>query len=149
LNPRLTGIVRQLCDEFRIEIIDGQSYPEIGQTRAVETLARIYRRHGETHLRMVLTTLAETANNKVLLDEVGLWMASDMVLVRGVDHIDSEWLDLWDRMPVGQLQYVCQDLSGLVPQRYALGGMVYERIYRTFGKDADQLDLFDDMRRPR
>jgi len=141
--------IRRLCDEFRIEIIDGHRYPEIGQTRAVETLARIYRRHGETHLRMVLTTLAETANNKALLDEVGLWMASDMVLIRGVDHIDSDWLDLWDRMPVGQLQYVCQDLSGLVPQRYALGGMVYERIFRRFGENADQLDLFDDMRRPR
>ncbi len=141
--------IRRLCDEFSIEIIDGHRYPEVGQTRAIETLSRICRRYGETHLRLVLSTLAETANNKVLLDEVGLWMASDMVRKSAplIEARAGEWLELWDAMPVGQLQFVCQDLSGLIPQRYALGGMVYERIFRRFGRDADQFDLFDDRRR--
>lgn len=144
IDPR----VQALCNEFGIRIIPGHRYPEIGETRAVETMARIMRRHGVDHLRLVLTTLAETANNKVLLDEVGLWMASDMVHARGANKIDGDWLDLWDRMPVGQLQFVAQELSGIIPQRYALGGMVFERIYREFGPDADQLDLLDDRRRP-
>jgi hypothetical protein len=142
--------IRRLCDEFSIEIIDGHRYPDIGQTRATETLARIYRRYGEEHLRMVLTTLAETANNKVLLDEVGLWAASDMVRKCAglIDDRAGEWLELWDAMPVGQLQFVCSALRGIVPQRFALGGMVYERIYRRFGPYADQPDLFDDRRKP-
>ncbi|UPT53375.1 hypothetical protein [Synechococcus phage Ssp-JY39] len=142
-DPRIPA----LCDEYGIRIIPGHRYPEIGETRAVETLARILRRYGEGHLRHVLTTLAETANNKALLDEVGLWMASDMVRARGAEKIDSDWLELWDRMPVGELQFVAQELSGVIPQRYALGGMVFERIYRRFGPDADQLDLLDDRRR--
>ncbi|MEO3387338.1 hypothetical protein [Mesorhizobium sp. CAU 1741] len=144
IEPRVVA----LCDEFGIRIIPGHRYPEIGETRAAETMARILRRHGEAHLRQVLTTLVETHNNKVLLDEVGLWMASDMVRVRGADKIDSDWLDLWDRMPVGELQFIAQGLSGIISQRYALGGMVFERIYKRFGPDADQPDLLDDRRQP-
>lgn len=138
--------IQRLCDEFDIVIVDRHRYPEIGQTRAVETLARIYRRYGEAHLRMVLTTLAETANNKVLLDEVGLWMASDMVrkCASLIEDRAGEWLELWDAMPVGQLQFVCHELRGAIPLRFALGGMVYERIFRRFG--SDQMDLFDDRR---
>ena len=141
--------IQRLCGEFGIRIVDRHRYPAIGETRAVETLARICRRHGEAHLRLVLSTLAETANNKVLLDEVGLWMASDMVRRNAalIEDRASEWLELWDAMPVGQLQYVAQDLRGVVSQRYALGGMVYERIFRRFGPNADQMDLFDDRRR--
>ncbi|MFC6487344.1 hypothetical protein [Nitratireductor sp. GCM10026969] len=139
--------IEALCREFGIEIIDRHRYPVPGQTRAVETMARIYRRHGETHLRMVLLTLMETANNRALLDEVALWMTSDMVRFRGLENIDSEWLELWDRTPVGQLQFICQELSGIVPQRYALGGMMFERVWRRFDKNADQLDLLDDRRR--
>jgi hypothetical protein len=36
---------------------------------------------GEDHARVVLMTLAETANNNSLLDEVEIWIASDMVKI--------------------------------------------------------------------
>ncbi|AMS41179.1 hypothetical protein [Aminobacter aminovorans] len=140
--------VHDLCAEFGIRIIDGHRYPEVGETRAVATLERILRRYGEGHLRLVLTTLAETANNKVLLDEVGLWMASDLIRACAgiVESRADDWLQTWDAMPVGELQFICQDLRGFVPQRTALGGMVYERIFRRFGQNAGQFDLFDDRR---
>jgi hypothetical protein len=140
--------VRRLCDEFGIAIVPKHRYPEPGQTRAVATIDRIYRRYGEDHLRLVLTTLVETANNKILLDEVGLWMASDMVLKCRpiIEDRAAEWLELWDAIPAGELQFVCQELRGVISQRFALGGMIYERIYRRFGPYADQPDLFDDRR---
>lgn len=141
--------IQRLCDEFGIRVIDKHRYPEPGETRAIETLARIYRRHGEGHLRLVLSTLMEAGNHKLLLDEVGLWMCSDMVLkCRGLIERDaSAWLEMWDRIPAGELQFMCQDLRGVIPQRFALGGMIYERIYRRFGPNADQLDLLDDRRK--
>jgi len=142
IDPR----VIDLCREFNVEIIPGTRYPEVGQTRAPDTLRRIIDRYGIEHARMVMTTLVETANNKALLDEVSLWMASDMIRFRGLDKIDSDWLDLWDATPVGRLQFICQELSGIVPQRYALGGMMFERIYHIFGPNADQLDMLDDRR---
>lgn len=144
IDPRVIA----LCDEFSIEIIGKSTYPQPGQTRAVETLLRILRRHGEAHLRLVLTTLRETANNHALLDEVGLWSASDMVRVFPTvieDHA-SEWLSLWDFMPVGQLQAIAQGCTGIVPVRYALDGMLIERIHSTFKDRADEPDLFDDRR---
>ncbi len=76
--------VQALCDEFGIEIIPAHRYPEIGQTRAVKTILRIIRRYGEDHARWVLRTLVETSNNKALIDETGLWAASDLVRAYGM-----------------------------------------------------------------
>lgn len=99
---------------------------------------------------MVLTTLRETANNHALLDEVGLWSASDMVRACPdiLEKHAGEWLELWDVMPVGPLQAIAQRLTGVVPVRYALNGMLYERIEGVFGPRATQPDLFDDRRSP-
>lgn len=141
--------VQRLCDEFGIRIIPGNRYPEIGETRAVETLARIHRRYGEDHLRWVMRTLTETANNKVLLDETGLWAASDLVRAYAdVIEADPEaWFEVWDKTPVGELQFSCHRLRGFVSQRAALAGMVHERLYRRFEVDQRQPDLLDERRR--
>ena len=145
---KIAADVIRLCAEFSIEIIGKSRYPEPGQTRATETIARILRRHGEPHMRMVLTTLRETANNHVLLDEVGLWSASDMVLAcpEIVEQRAGDWLDLWDKLPVGPLQATAQQLAGVLPVRYALDGMLFERIVGRFGPNFRQPDLFDDRR---
>lgn len=140
-DPRVAA----LCAEFGVEIVGKSRYPEPGQTRAPETIARILRRHGEAHVRLVLTTLRETSNNAALLDEVGLWAASDMIRAWPdlVEHHASDWLALWDRMEVGMLQFTAQRLRGVVPVRFALGGMLHERIDRQFGERAAEPDLFD------
>lgn len=96
IDPR----VQSLCDEFGVEIIPAHRYPEIGQTRAVRTILRIIRRHGEEHARWVLRTLVETSNNKAMIDETGLWAASDLVLAYWADlQADPEaWFQVWDQM---------------------------------------------------
>lgn len=140
--------ISSLCEEYGIKIVDRRRYPEIGETRAVVTMDRILRNYGEDHFRLVMSTLAETANNKACLDEFCLWMASDMVLANRhlIEKNPTAWLDLWDAIPLGRLQYIANDLSGIVPQRHAISGMVFERIYRRFGPNADQLDMLDDRR---
>lgn len=145
IDPR----VKALCDEFEIEIIGKSRYPEPGQTRSPETINRILRKHGEDHARLALSTLRETANNHVLLDEVGLWCASDMIRARPdvVERQAGEWLALWDQMPVGQLQAIAQTVSGVLPVRYVLDGMLLERIQGRFGDRFVEPDLFDDRRR--
>lgn len=140
--------VEAICTEFGIRIIPGHRYPEIGETRAVETMARIARRFGEGHLRLVLTTLAEAGNHKMLLDEVGLWATSDLVRVcaETIEKDAGAWLSCWDSIPAGELQFLCQDLSGKIPMRPALAGMIYERIWMRFGPRYEQPDLLDDRR---
>ena len=144
IDPR----VASLCAEFNVEIVGKSRYPEPGQTRAPETISRILRRHGEEHVRLVLTTLRETANNHALLDEVGLWTASDMVRAcpEVIEKQADEWLACWDAMPVGPLQAIAQKLAGTVPVRYALDGMLFERIAGRFGDRFTKPDLFDDRR---
>jgi hypothetical protein len=144
IDPR----VQALCDEFGVEVIPAHRYPDVGQTRAVKTIQRIMRRHGEAHMRLVMTTLAETANNRALLTEVSLWTVSDLIRAcpEIVETRSSDWLELWDECPVGELQFWTQDLAGIVPQRHALSGMIYERIVRRFGPRYMQPDLLDDRR---
>lgn len=141
--------ILRLCDEFGITIIPGFRYPEIGETRAVETLTRIYRRYGEDHLRWVLRTLTETANNKALLDEVSLWATSDLIRAYSdVIEADPEaWFECWDHAPVGELQFSLHRIRGFVPQRAALAGLVHERLYRRFEVDQSQPDLLDERKR--
>lgn len=132
IDPR----VKALCEEFGVEVIESTSYPKLGQTRAHGTIRNMIDTLGEAHARMVIMTLAETANNKCLLDEVGLWMASDMVKRFGpeIEKNASLWLDTWDRMPIGFLQSRAHELRGAVKPRFALGGMVYLMLRQVYGQ---------------
>lgn len=128
--------VKALCSEFNIEVIEGTSYPKLGQTRAHGTIRNMIDSLGIKHTRMVMMTLAETRNNLALLDEVGLWMASDMIKRFGpeIDKNASLWLDTWDRMPIGFLQSRAHELRGSVKPRFALGGMVYLMLRQVYGQ---------------
>jgi hypothetical protein len=119
-----------------IEAIEGTAYPRLGQTRAINTIRRIIDRYGEEHMRLVLRTLADTSNNKAVVDEIGLWMCSDMVMAfrDEIERDASLWLSVWDKIPVGYLHYVSQGLRGTVKRRDALSGMVYERLRRVYGQ---------------
>jgi hypothetical protein len=131
--------VKALCGEVGIECIEGTAYPRLGQTRAVNTIRRIIERFGEDHARLVLTTLAETVNNKAMVDETSLWMCSDLIRAfrTEIENDASRWLNAWDAIPVGYLQSVSQGLRGYVKQRDALGGMVYKELRKVYG----QMDL--------
>jgi hypothetical protein len=145
IDPRVFTI----CQEYGIAIVDGRAYPDIRQTRAVVTMERILRSRGEAHFRMVMSTLAETDNNQGQLDEYLFWAVSDLVEACHaiIEERPTEWLECFDKTPVGQLQFIARDLSGITHQRHALAGMLYERVVRVFGPNAAQGDLFDERRR--
>lgn len=145
----MTDRIASIAAEYGVRLIGKSRYPEPGETRAVATIDRILHRHGEGHLRLILSTLAETDNNKGMLDEHLLWATSDLIRACSgiVENRAGEWLQVWDAAPVGELQFIAHDLAGVVPQRYAIGGMVYERIVKVFGAGAAQMELFDDRRR--
>ncbi|MDQ0996895.1 hypothetical protein QFZ34_002077 [Phyllobacterium ifriqiyense] len=142
-----------LCEEFNIQIVPANVAPKIGETRAPRTIERIAKRHGEARARFVLGTLADTANNRVCLDETVLWAVNDMVTAAEknfpsivTDNVEA-WFQFFDSLPLGVLQYWCTDLEGVISKRHALGGMLYERMRRRFGDLAVQPDLLDDRRR--
>ncbi|MDX1240374.1 hypothetical protein GOL95_09965 [Sinorhizobium medicae] len=138
--------VYSLCEEYGITIVDGRAYPGIRETRAVVTMDRILSAKGEDHFRMVLSTVAETENNQGYIDKHLLWCVSDLVSTCHaiIEDRPMEWLEMFDAAPVAELQYIAKRLPH---QRFALVGMLYERVIRKFGPNATQGDLFDDRRR--
>lgn len=144
IDPR----VQELCREFDVTIIDKSRYPGPGETRAVGTLEKIINRHGMEHARLVMTTLAETENNKAALEAAAFGAASDLIRARPEWVEDaSKWLAVWDRCPVGELQALTHELRGFVSMRGALAGLIYERLWRAYGPRSIQPDLLDDRRR--
>jgi hypothetical protein len=145
--------VQAVCAEFSIRIVPANVVPGIGETRAPVTLEKIKRKHGIDHMRFVVGTLAETANNRALLDETVFWVVSDMVRAFRknfpiiMENDVGKWYEFWDALPVGTLQLWCLDLEGITSKRRALDGMIFERAKRTFGPLYSQPDLLDDRRR--
>lgn len=146
IDPRVV----ELCREFNVEIIGKSNYPRIGQTRAVGTLHKIIEGRGMIHAREVMTTIADTSNNRASLDAEVFGAVSDLLLACAVWYEEdaSRWLEVFDACPVGELQAVAHDLRGFVPVRAALAGLIYERVWRAFGPRYLQPDLLDDRRRP-
>ncbi len=119
--------VRSICAEFEIEIIPSNEYPKPGQTRCMATMCRILQHHGEWHLRLVISTLAETKGNQGLINEVSLWAVSDLSLACAgwIEEHAGEWLEAWDAIPLGWMMWRCQELVPIIKQRHALVGMMY------------------------
>lgn len=136
-----------IFEEFGIEIVPANVVPATGQTRAVATLQRIINRHGEEHARFTIMALADCANNKAALDETGIWATSDVILAFRKNYPDlmeknvTRFLEFFDRVPVGMLQYWCFGLDGITNKRAALVGLIWERACRVFGEP--QGELFD------
>ncbi|WP_037436207.1 DUF3102 domain-containing protein [Sinorhizobium fredii] len=125
------ALVRSICAEFEIEIVPANVFPMPGQTRAVATMCRILRNHGEGHFRLVMTTLAETKDNQGLIDEHSLGAVSDLVRAcpEWVEKRTSEWLEWWDKLPLGWIMYSVSHLRGVSQQRHALAGAIYHRLW--------------------
>lgn len=136
-----------IFEEFSIRIVPANVVPAVGETRAVATLHRIAKRHGEEHARFVVMTLADCANNKAALDETGLWATSDIILAfrknypQIMENDVTRFLSFFDAVPVGMLQYWCYGLDGITNKRAALVGLIWERACRVFGEP--QGELFD------
>jgi len=142
-----------VCEEFQITIVPANVAPQISQTRAPATLEKIKKKHGLDHMRFVVGTLAETANNRALLDETVFWVVSDMVRAFRknfptiMENDVAKWYEFFDALPLGTLQLWCLDLEGITSKRRALDGMIFERAKRVFGPLYSQPDLLDDRRR--
>ncbi|MCE6073658.1 hypothetical protein GOZ89_09650 [Agrobacterium vitis] len=142
--------VEAILSEFEVEIVPKNVMPKPGQTRAVASVDRIRRRHGEAHARFVIMTLVETADNRAALDETALWATSDIILAFKKNHpalMENDldrFFSFFDQVPVGRLQLWCFGLDGITSKRAALVGLIWERACRLFGNS--QPDLQDDRR---
>lgn len=130
------AIVRSICAEFEIEIVPKNVYAKPFQTRAVITLMQLLQTRGEEHLRLVLTTLAETKGAQAPLEAYVIWAASDLVTACSdfIERDASAWLEKWDRLPLGWIMYATSHLRGMTDQRRALTGAIYMYLFKDCGE---------------
>jgi hypothetical protein len=134
-----------IFEEFGVIVVPKNVVPAVGQTRAVATLHRIIKRYGQDHARFVVMVLADASNNRAALDETGIWATSDIILAFKKNYPDmmenevTRFLEFFDRVPVGMLQYWCFGLDGITNKRAALVGLIWERACRVFGNSQGQL----------
>lgn len=144
---------RETFQQHGITVVPANVIPGPRCTRAVATLERIKNRHGEVHARFVVLTLSDTANNHAEINETALWAVSDIVRAaeKSYPHLMTHDLERWfaffDAIPLGQLEFWCLSLDGVISKRHALVGMIWERMERQFGDLAVQPDLLDDRRK--
>lgn len=126
------ALVRSICAEFEIEIVPANVYAKPFQTRAVNTLIQIMQTRGEEHLRLVLTTLAETKGAQAPLEAYVIWAASDLVTACAefIERDASAWLEMWDSLPLGWIMYATSHLRGITDQRRALTGAIYMYMFK-------------------
>ncbi|WOS62172.1 DUF3102 domain-containing protein [Sinorhizobium fredii] len=126
------SVVRSILAEFEIEIVPANVAAKPYQTRAVNTLKQILQTRGEEHLRLVLTTLAETKGAQAPLEAYVIWAASDLVTACSefIERDASAWLEMWDRLPLGWIMYATSHLRGITDQRRALTGAIYMYMFK-------------------
>ncbi|TRB03460.1 hypothetical protein EXN61_21580 [Agrobacterium tumefaciens] len=145
-HPRAEAIFA----EHGIAVVPAHVMPAVGQVRSVSTLQRILKKRGEEHARFVVMTFAETENSKASINEYSLWAVSDLVLLAEKNFPElvttdvESWFRFFDGLPFGWVQLWAADMDGIVPKRFAMVGMIYERMKRYFGPLRVQPDMFDD-----
>lgn len=141
---------RAILAEFGIEPVHPSGHTMPGQTKAVANLQKIVRARGYDHARFVIMTWKETMIRKTILDASTMWAFSDVILAVERNFPDllgrdvERFFAFIDAIPVGWLQSWAKDVDGIIPRRFAIGGMLYERAKRVFG--IEQADLLDDRR---
>ncbi len=129
IQPQHCGkpTAQDLCDEFAVDIVPKNIYPMPGQTRAVASIERLIRNHGEGHAWLVLCILAEGKGNNALIDETSLSAISSIVTACQdmIEADTSAFLELFDHVPIGPLMAMANELRGVVHQGHALAGMLH------------------------
>lgn len=137
--------------EFGVTVIPPSGHIQPGTTKAVANLQKIVRKRGFDHARMIVMLWRETNLRMIPMDSPTLWAMSDTLLLmeRNFPHVlasDAESLfKLVDGLPMGWLQAWSREVDGVIPRRFAIGGMIFERMKRIFG--IEQPDLLDDRAR--
>lgn len=141
-----------ILNELGVTVVPKSVMPRPGQTRSVGTLQRIIRRHGAEHGRLVVMVIVESTNNLAALDEASLGAVSDILLAIRRSYPDiyvndmTKVFEFFDVTPIANIRAIFTDgVDGIIPRRFALGGMLWERVVRVFGQP--QMDILDDRRK--
>jgi hypothetical protein len=122
ISPELAALLAEL----EITVRPTHAYRAPMTTMAVETMESILSQYGYAHLKMVLMSIAETANNKRELVAPTIWAVSD--LVRAHPHWTqraSDWFKAFDKVDLGKLLAFAKRNRDAVKPRAALATLLF------------------------
>lgn len=133
----MTTALARICADVGVEILPiDKGTPRAGQTTAKATLKRILVERGEGHLVQLLRTFVETENNGTRIDAFALLAISDIMLAYPA-WADSGlwWLEVFDRIDLGEIQRQAKANRDAVPQRHGIATMLYRELTAAFAAD--------------
>jgi hypothetical protein len=125
-----------ICTELGISIVPVTKQRGPMETYAVNTLARIASEHGEGHLRSVLLTIVETANNQRQLVAPVIWAVSDILLAHP-SWFGGELLDAMDAVDLADMHELAKANRRAAQPRQAMATMLFERLRERFGAQGE------------
>lgn len=143
-----TTQARAILSEYGVTVISAQGHLQPGQTKSVASLQKIIRARGFDHARFVIMMWKETNLRMVGMDASTMWAVSDILkaIERNYPDLVNNRMDdlfaFFDEIQIGWLMEWSKLADGIIPRRFCIGGMILERVKRSF--DLDQRDLLDD-----
>ena len=124
--------VARICSEFGIAIVPPCRRRKGGaalETCAASTLTlqRLSSDWGESHLREVLLSIAESAGNDRSLTAPVIWAVSDLLLAHP-NWFGGDWLDALDKIDLSALYENVKANRKAVQPRAAIAAILFERL---------------------
>lgn len=126
-----------ICADVGVEIVPTTRMPGPGQTTARSTLQRILRDHGEGHLIQLLRTFVETENSVgARIDAFAIFAVNDIILAHPEWASSGlRWLEVFDRIDLGEIQRVAKANRDAVPQRQGIATMLFRELSAAFAEN--------------
>ena len=129
--PRYCNVrVVSICSEFGIAVVAPAQRRTGGkalETCAASTLQRLLTDWGESHLREVLLSIAESAGNDRSLTAPAIWAVSDLLLAHPT-WFGGDSLDALDKINLSALHESAKTNRQAVQPRAAIAAILFERL---------------------
>jgi hypothetical protein len=131
--------VTNLCADLGIEIIPCNQTIRPMKTKAVNVLRRIFERHGQEHLIMVVRTIVESEGNAAALTEPTIIGISELLLAHPQwGEQGLAWIEAFDGINLKELAAKASANRKAVTKSAAIATMLYERLQPIFSPPKPQ-----------
>lgn len=133
--------LQSVLAEYGAAIVETQQVRGLRQTHADATLQKLWDRHGEAHVRDVLTCLLQTDNNANALVKPVISATSALLLAHGEwwQRDASAWLEVFDGTNLAALADFVRANKGAAAPKDAIAHELFSRLQARFEPSAPTL----------
>jgi len=133
----VTNTLESILFDMGIEVVPTNAAAGNMQTHAGQILLKIFKRHGQGHLIMVLRTITESAGNQRALKSPIILAISDLLRTQPAwADRGLAWIEAFDDIDLNALMKQAQANRRAVPLREAICTQLFERLSTALGSPA-------------